>query len=117
MEETMAVMTFMAPVLPGKLDAWKQWCNDLAGSRRSEFKELLDRGGIVRHALSLQQTPQGDFAVVYLEGDDLTGAFKTLAESDKPFDVWFKENALEMEGLDLSGAQAGPISELMYDIQ
>jgi hypothetical protein len=113
----MAVMTFMAPVVPGKLDEWKQWCNDLDGSRRGEFKDLLARGGIVRHAVSLQQTPQGDFVVAYLEGDDLPGAFKVLAESDKPFDVWFKQKAMETEGLDLSGAQAGPISELIYDIQ
>ena len=82
----MAVTTFAAPLLPGKTEAWKAAVAEMTGPRREEFEESCRRMGITRDIVSLQQTPDGDFVVVCLEGDDPNGVVGRYLASDHPFD-------------------------------
>ena len=53
--------------------------------------------------MSLQQTPEGDYAVVCLEGDDPDGVVSRYLNSDEPFDRWFTETILiGTHGMDAS---------------
>ena len=48
--------------------------------------------GVVREVASLVQTPQGDFVCLFHEAEDLAKAYRTLATSEDPYDVWFREH-------------------------
>lgn len=90
----MAVNCFAVPILPGKTNDWKQAMAALSGARKAEFDEWNRRLGVTRHVVSLQETPGGDYVVVYAEGDDPAGTMEQLLTSDHPFEKWFVETIL-----------------------
>jgi len=85
----MPVTTFAVPILPGKTEAWKQAAVSLTADRKADFDDFNQRFGITRHVASLQQTPQGDFAVVFIEGDDPDSVLGKMQQSEHPFERWF----------------------------
>ena len=87
----MASVAFAAPILPGKLEAWKQFNDEINGPRRKEFDDQQKRAGITRQRVWLQQTPGGDMALVVQEGEEPQRAMEALATSTDAFDVWFRE--------------------------
>ncbi len=105
----MAVTTFAAPLLPGTTEAWKQAAAEMTGPRRVEFEESRKRMGLTREVVSLQQTPEGDYVVVYLEGDDPSSVVSRYLNSDEPFDRWFAETILiGTHGMDASQGPPPP---------
>ena len=109
----MASLAFTAPVLPGKLDAWKEFHDQLDGLRRWDFEDQQRRLGLVRHRVWLQDTPEGPVALVLQEGEDPERARAILASSTHAFDVWFREQVMELHGIDLSEAP-GPSPVTLY---
>ena len=103
-----------APNLPGKTDAWRRFTDELKGPQRAAFKESRRRLG-VREQTWLQTTPMGDLVVVTLEGDKPAEAFAAFAASDDAFTTWFKEQVLDVHGVDLSQPPSGPLPELVID--
>jgi hypothetical protein len=101
MEAPMAVTAFAAPILPGKTDAWRNAMAEMTGPRSAEFEAWNHRLGLTRHMACLQETPHGDFVVVYAEGEaPATIVDQTLA-SEHPFDRWFAEAVLQgVHGID-----------------
>jgi len=51
--------------------------------------------------------------IVRFEGADVESAFAALAESNDPFDVWFRERVLEITGVDLSAPSDAPLPEII----
>ncbi len=90
----MPATTFAAPLLPGTTDAWIKAAEEMTGPRSAEFEESRRRMGITSEVVSLQRTPDGDFVVVFLEGDDPDGVITKYLNSDVPFDRWFAETVL-----------------------
>ena len=105
----MPATTFAVPLLPGKTEIWKQAVAEMTGARKSEHDESRRRMGITREVVSLQSTPQGDYVVVCLEGDDPNGFVARCLTSDVPFDKWFAETILKgTAGMDASQAPPPP---------
>lgn len=92
-------ITWFQPILPGKTESWKAFVTELDGPRRADNDRSRSRVGMTREVASLMQTPQGDFACLYHEADDLARAFAELAVSDDPHDVWFREKLAELHGM------------------
>lgn len=111
----MASVAFVAPLLPGKLEEWKEFHGQLDGLRRWDFEDQQRRLGLVRHRVWLQDTSAGPVALVVQEGEDPDRARAILASSTHPFDVWFKERVLELHGLDLSEPTDGASVTLYVD--
>jgi len=111
----MATVAFVAPVLPGGAEALRDLAAAVTGPRRAEHEAFHRRAGISRENWYLQQTPQGEMTIVYLESGDLPGAFQTLANSDHPYDRWFKEQAKSVHGIDFNQPPPGPLPEAIYD--
>ena len=111
----MASVAFAAPILPGKLEAWKQFNNEINGPRRKEFEDQQKRIGIARQRVWLQHTPEGDMVLVVQEGEDPQKAMGIIGASDDAFDVWFKDQLKDVHGLDLSQPLPGPFPELYVD--
>jgi hypothetical protein len=97
--------------LPGKEAVWKRHVAELAGPRKAEYEESRRRAGVTTERVWLQHTPQGDFAIVYLEAADIGKVFETFLTSQEPFDQWFREQILvDVHGMDPAGPPP-PVNE------
>lgn len=111
----MATVTFAAPILPGKLEAWRRFTQEMRGSRAEEHAQSRQRLGMTSETSYLQRTPQGDLAIIAFNADDPQRAFVGLATSDAPFDRWFREKVRELHGIDLTAPTATPPVEQFVD--
>ena len=103
-----------APVLPGKSEGWRRFCQSLMGSRRQAYVASRGRLGIEREASWLVKTAQGELALVAWQGTGLDRAWQAVLAPERPFDRWFRRQLERF--LDLSQAQppAGQQSEPLY---
>jgi len=104
------------PVLPGKEQAGRKFAETCAGPRRNECVEYLKRVGITKETWHLQSTPMGSFVLVYIEAADPAKSFQILAESKHPFDVWFKDQVMQVSGQDLNKPMQGTPSEQIFNM-
>src|SRR4051794_40242758 len=111
----MASLASAFPILPGKLEQWKHFSQEMAGPRHNAYEASRKRLGITREVAYLQQTPQGDLAVVYMEAANISRVFEGFASSQEPFDVWFREQVKQIHNLDFSQPLPGPLPEAIID--
>ncbi len=104
------------PILPGKTNQWKKFINDLTGKYYDDFAESRKRLGVHERTF-FQTTPQGDFVIVTLEGNEPEKAFTDFAKTNDEFTNWFSAQVKEIHGFDLSTPPQGPLPELVVDSQ
>jgi hypothetical protein len=104
---------FALPILPGKGAAARAFQRELAGARGAEYAHSERAHGIIKELWFLQETPNGDLFVAYLESADLDRALGRFAASRAAFDIWFKERLADVTGIDLATPPAGRLSELV----
>lgn len=109
----MALHAIVAPILPGKVDAWKAFVEELGGVRCAEFDASRRELGL-RERVYLQETPQGAFAVVTWEGAEPQKAMQMIGMKTGPFAEWFRSKVKELHGLDLGSITESP-SKLVLD--
>jgi hypothetical protein len=102
------------PILPGKLDVAKAFGAEVAGPRAAEMAESRRSVGATRETVWVQQTPVGDVGIVLIEGEDVAAANRGFAQSQAPFDVWFKQTVEGFSGVDF-GQPIPAWPELAYD--
>jgi len=102
----------LAPILDGKLQAWKDWAGKLSGA---EFEDFNSRYDLTRHAAWLAETPAGPMAIVLFEGPGAEDHMQRLAASDNEFDRWHRDNIKEVHGMDITQPPPGPLPELYVD--
>ena len=111
-----ASLAFVLPLTPGKAEDRRAWVEEILGPRQSEYQAIRRRLGFTAQRIYLQQTPQGEVAIMYLEGEDLQRAFHELRTSQDPFVVWFRQRAKGLlDGLDLTQILPGSLSKLVFD--
>ena len=94
---------FTVPIAPGKTETFLKYVKEMTGPRNEEFKRSRQRAGLTSEQVFLQKTPQGDFCVVMLAGDNPQKSLETMLKSNDPFDTWFREKVvIDAHGLDLS---------------
>ncbi len=111
----MASLAFVAPTLPGGTQNLKRLAQELQGAKKPEVEDFYRRMKITREEWFIQPTPRGDMVIVYLEGEDLAETFQTLAASQESFDIWLKEQAQSVHGIDFNKPPSAPLPELIYD--
>jgi len=103
---------FALPLVSGKTDAARAFfMRDLEGPRKSQFVASEQRIGITKESWYLQQTPNGDLFVAYMESPDFAKALSLFGQSLDEFDVWFKQQMADVTGIDLNNPPSGPLSE------
>ena len=102
----------VAPIVEGKLQAWKDWARGLSGP---EFKEFNSRYDLTRHAAWLAETPAGPMAIVLLEGPGADDHMQKLAASHNEYDRRHRDKIKEIHGLDVTQPPPGPLPELYVD--
>ena len=110
----MAMLAMAIPIPAGKLEQWKKFLSELNGARKADFASSRRALG-VRERTFLQHTPEGDMAIVTLEGDHPEAAFAGFAKGTDAFTVWFKRQVLEIHGTDLSAPPPGPLPQQVID--
>jgi hypothetical protein len=107
------VLTF--PILAGKVEAWRRFCQALSGSRRKAYEASRQRLGITRERLALVDTAFGAMAVTTLEAPNVAMALGQIIASVLPFDLWYRNQLLELHGINLAGyeqfAQPAPLPQ------
>jgi hypothetical protein len=64
----------------------------------------------------LQLLGRGNWASVYLEGDDLQRTFRHLRTALDPFAVWVRQRTKDLfDGVDLTQTEPGPLSQYVFD--
>ena len=112
----MASLASAFPVLPGKEEALKRFTQEMAGPRRSDYQASRRRLGITIERSYLQHTPQGDQAIIYLEGDDLQRTFQHLRTAQDPFSVWVRQRTKDLfDGVDLTQTEPRSLSQYVFD--
>jgi hypothetical protein len=95
------VLTF--PILAGKVEAWRRFCQEISGSRQQMYITSRRRLGITHERLALVETPFGSTAVTTLEAPDVGQVLGQIINSKLPFDRWYRERVLELHGINLTG--------------
>jgi hypothetical protein len=106
-------ITFVWPILPGKQEAWRRFCQVLVGRHVREYVESRRRLGITRELIWLAQTPESDLAMMYVEVQHPEDILVQLGASAHPFDRWLRQQLLELHGLNLTQLASYPANELV----
>ena len=86
----MAATITIAPIIEGMVEDWRAFVGELRGPRRIEWAQSQRRRGITRQVVTLAEG-EAALAVVYTEAADIEEAAARLADSDDPFDSWYRE--------------------------
>lgn len=91
---------FFVPLLPGKTDAARAFAHSLMNERQADLDNA--QVTVTKESWFLQETPHGDFLIVYYHSPNPDKVHAALAVSEEPFDVWFREQILDITGIDIS---------------
>jgi hypothetical protein len=103
------------PLKPDKVEAWKSWVRELTGARREEFEAFSERMGLTFMQAWLTQTPDGWIGTGVFDGPGAEDFLQKLANSQEPFDEWFREHTNEYHTADFSKPDTAPRSEIYLD--
>ena len=95
------VLTF--PILAGKVEAWRRFCQELSGSRRQSYEASRQRLGVTFERLALVETAFGATAVTTLEAPDVNRVLGQIIASVFPFDIWYRGRLQKLHGINLAG--------------
>ena len=99
----MAGIVLSFPILTGKVEAWRRFCQELSGSRLQMYLASRRRFGITYERLALTETAYGALAVTTLEATDAARALGQIIASVLPFDIWYRERLRDLHGINLAG--------------
>ena len=102
------------PLLPGKREAFDAFVAEVR-YRRDEVNAFYKTYGIIRESWHLQKTPAGDMVICCTDLENLPVAAPQYAESQAPFETWFKGKVLELCGVDPNKQPEGPPAKPLFD--
>lgn len=94
----MSGITLTFPIVAGKVESWRRFCQEMSGSRQQAYEASRQRLGITRERLALVATAFGSAAVTILEAHDMGLALNQIIASDLPFDRWYREQVQNLHG-------------------
>ena len=104
-ERALSSIVLTLPIVAGKVEAWRRFCQELAGSRLQAYIGSRRRIGIMHERVELVETPFGSTAVNTIEAGDLSKVFAQIATSELPFDSWYRERLYELHGIALTAIE------------
>lgn len=109
------LLAMAVPILPGQTERWHNFVQTLTNEKLNEYKASRENLG-VHERVFFQQLPQGDFAIVTLEGNDPQAAFARFGQGTDAFTKWFVTEVKAIHGLDLTAPPMGGIPEQLVDV-
>ncbi len=104
----------VAPIVDGKLDAWKSFIDNCkSGSKSEGFQDLNKRYNLTRHDIWHAETPGGPMAVVLHEGPGSDDFMQALGKSDHSFDEWMRDQISDIHNMNFNEPPKGPPPQKM----
>jgi hypothetical protein len=103
----------VVPVKPGKEEALRDFYREIDGARNEEYDRSEQRLGISKEIAFAARTDSGTVAVIYIESEDFERAFGLFVQSRDDFDLWFKQQVLDISALDLNNPPEMELPELL----
>jgi len=110
----MPMIAFSIPIAAGKAELFRNAHARFVTARREEFEVSRRRLGIAGEQGFLQQTPDGDVAIVIFDVADPTHMLAGIATSSEPIDVDFRQYLHQAFGLDLVRGPVPTPSEQVF---
>jgi hypothetical protein len=101
-EPEMSAINLTFPIIAGKVEAWRRFCQEMSGSRLPMYEASRWRLGITHEQLALMDTPFGSRVMARLEARDMGQALGQLIASEDPFDIWYRAQLQELHGVVLA---------------
>lgn len=98
----MTGLVLTLPIVAGKVEAWRRFCQEMSGSRRQLYEASRLRLGITREKLALAESPYGSTSVTTLEAHDVGLALAEMIGSALPFESWYRDRLQELHGFNLT---------------
>ncbi len=111
----MPTVSLTLPILPGKNESWRRFCQEIDGARRGAYEASRQRLGIVRETLRLVEARQGEAVLLTIEAADLGRALGGIASSSAPFDRWFRYQLQRLHGLSFAPVAPPADSRSVFD--
>lgn len=96
------VVMLAAPILPGRAEAWRRLCQELAGSRANAFTAAASRAGARSLRAWVLPGTRGEIALIWLDAAHPAAALADLAAPSTPFERWLCEQIRLLLGIDLA---------------
>jgi hypothetical protein len=106
------IVALAFPVIPGMEGRARDLVSEVKGLH-DEFEKASKNRKVKREAWFLQQLPGSSTLIVFMESDDVGKAMSDFAHSDDSFDVWLKQSAKSITGMDFSLPRQDPYPELL----
>ena len=90
---------WVVPVKPGQTEVARTFCEALETTRRADYEASERELGIAREVFFLWHGPDGDYIVLYMDGDDMTKALDLWEEHAGSCETWGKAQWAEFCGL------------------
>jgi hypothetical protein len=103
----------VVPVKHGKEQALHDFYREIEDARNEDYDRSERRLGITKEIAFSAKTDSGTVAVIYIESDDFGSAFGQFVQSKDDFDLWFKQQVLDISGLDLNNPPEMELPELL----
>ena len=102
----MPAKMYVMPIPPGNTNAIRAAFAEMEGAREQQCVDNRHVMGVTREFVSLQQTPEGDLLVAYLEGDDPDQAVERMTASGSEYARWIADTVFPPPGAEhLTSAQ------------
>jgi hypothetical protein len=99
----MSGLVLTLPIVVGKVESWRRFCQELSGSQLQMYITSRRRLGITAERMALVENAFGAVAVTTLEAPDIVQVLNRIISSDLPFDRWYRERLHELHGVNLAG--------------
>ena len=105
------------PVLPGQEGRIQEFAKELHTDRASETADFYRRMGVTRESWHMQETPNGLWviAVTWVLNKPVEAAAEDYASSQYAFDRWFKQQVMQVTGVNPDTTPLGPATRCIFD--
>jgi len=100
------------PVLAGNEGAARDFVSSVK-DRMKEFQNTAKKRKVKREAWFIQQLPGSSTIIAFIETDDVEKAMSDFAHSTDSFDVWLRDSAKAITGVDLGQPRKDPVPETL----
>ena len=110
----MAQLQIVCPLRPGTQERWRRLYQELAGSRREQFKASCRQAGISQVQVWLVQLRRGELLLMRLNVQQPHQVLLDLARSERPFERWLRGQLQSLLGWNVQEVLPEQQQELIF---
>lgn len=95
---------FATPILAGKSEEWRRLLQEIIELHRPQYEESRQQLGITNEQVWIAEVGKEQLAIIAVVATHPEQIFTRLAASTLPFDRWYKDKLLALQGFDLTKA-------------